>query len=76
MQLIDCEENFRRFIHVEALLKHFAPSAVRNPGAKVFSMLSTQKLIEYASRSQAGKWREYARSQNDGSDCSPRIDAS
>jgi hypothetical protein len=76
MRLIDSEEHLRRYLHVEALLKHVAPGTVHAAGGTVFSAASTQKLIEYASRSQAGKWRKYAQSQNGGSDRSPRIDAS
>jgi hypothetical protein len=76
MSFLDWEERIRRYVHVEALLKHVVPSTAHNADGKVFSAVSTQKLIEYASRSQAGKWRKYAQPQNGGCDRSPRIDAS
>lgn len=76
MRFIDWAEHARRYLHVEALLKHVAPIQMRQEAGKTFSAISTQKLIEYVSRSQADKWRRYATSENGGPDRSLRLNAS
>lgn|GEM_PF-3627177 len=76
MLFTDCEERIRRYVHVEGLLKHLALNVSHSLKAKACAAVSTEKLIQCTSRSQAHKWRKYAQSENDGPDRSPRPNAS
>lgn len=58
------EQRLRKFIHVEALLKHMNFAPPTDLAVPAVSTASTQQLIEDVSRSQADKWRRYAQSGN------------
>lgn len=69
------EENFRRYIHVYALLKHFTPRETDNQCRVVQQPDLARTLIEQGSRSQAGKWRSYVQGKGIGADRPSRTDA-
>jgi hypothetical protein len=66
------EESFHRYIHVDALLKHFSSWQRRKSQRAAQPLKETRALIEQSSRSQAGKWRSYAKVEDRGSDCPSR----
>jgi hypothetical protein len=75
MHFSERKELFRRYIHVGAVLKHFAPRQNGKPRHVAQEPDRTRTLIEQSSRSQAGKWRNYVKAKGSGSDCPPRPDA-
>jgi hypothetical protein len=71
MRSIHWEQRIRQYVHVDALLKHFATRREQRGEARMYSPVSTQELIEQVNQSQADKWRKYAQSEDGGSDRSP-----
>lgn len=69
------EDNFRRYLHVDALVKHFSPGQRGKHRHVAQRPDVTRTLIEQSSRSQAGKWRNYAKAEDRGPDCPSRPDA-
>lgn len=76
MDLTGSEQHLRKFIHVEAVLKHMNLAAPTALAVDAVSTASIQQLIEDVSRSQADKWRRYVQSGNGGPDGSPWSNAS
>jgi hypothetical protein len=71
----DWEEHIRRYVCTDAVLKHL----VRNQLGKHRRIAQqpdlTRTLIEQSSRTQAGKWRSYAKVEGVRPDCPSRTDA-
>jgi hypothetical protein len=76
MDLNGSDQHLRKFIHVEAVLKHVNFARPETVSGSATTTASTQQLIEDISHSQADKWRKYAQSGNGGSDRSPWSNAS
>jgi hypothetical protein len=76
MYLNGSDQYLRKFIHIEAVLKHVTFARTGPVAVPAISTALTQQFIEDVSRSQADKWREYAQSGNGGPDGSPWSNAS
>ncbi len=74
MRFKNWEEHIRKYICTDAVLKHLVSDQIGKHRRVAQQPELTRTLIEQSSRSQAGKWRSYAKVESARPDCSSRTD--